>query len=815
MRPCSPWSFCPASSTSVRTPASECIQLISQGERPAVRSAMVYYLEGDLADEDVGGREALRHQPGGGPRGLARAARHPGRWTIESPADVEVARGLHRLGPTTSWPRFIDELRPGHGSGRHPVLPAPTSHEEGRDPTITEITHDRHLLVRPLPPHHLRHRARRRGNRRRRRAGRLRALSGSCATSSAATRSPVCLMDMGTIGAKWLKKEGILTGLDESEEINACTVQVQGGRGRRGAGLAATCSRTRPTTTPPRSSPSAARPPAWAAPSATRSRAAPTCTRPCASPARPTRTVPVAETHARQAAPAQARHHGGGRLLAPTATRSAWPRARCTSCTTPATPPSAWRSARWWARRRPTTCVARRRRRATWSCCWAAAPAATASAAPPAPPRPTPWNRWRPAAPRCRRATRPVERKIQRLFRRGDACRMIKRCNDFGAGGVSVAIGELADGLDIDLDAVPKKYDGLDGTELAISEIAGAHGRGAGAPRTWTPSSRSRTRRTWRPRRWPQVTEEPRVRMQLERRHHRGREPRVPRHSQRRGRSTRGREASPKRCDAPSRRQQLTDRGGTLCGRALERRWCSDLNVCLEQGPCGALRLHHRRGHGAHALRRRAPAHPGAWPWWRSCRCSSARPPTVSRHGLGLQPVPRRSEPLSRARTWPWWRSWPSWWPPASSWHNVYLTFQEYFEKLRDEPERWGKPAGGRAGRADGADRPGRGRHRRQGLHVRHLRAAGRAADAGVLRDGHRQSIDRVTSPELKEAGDNLIWRFASRMRVASSAAGAAFDAGGAPHRRRVSCAGRARRRRLRRRGRDAVEDGRGQRHRV
>lgn len=64
----------------------------------------------------------------------------------------------------------------------------------------------------------------------------------------------------------------------------------------------------------------------------------------------------------------------------------------------------------------------------------------------------------------------PEERKIQRLFRNGDVTRMIKRCNDFGAGGVSVAIGELADGLSIDLDAVRKKYDGLDGTELAISE---------------------------------------------------------------------------------------------------------------------------------------------------------------------------------------------------------------------------------------------------------------------------------------------------------------------------------------------------------
>ncbi len=64
----------------------------------------------------------------------------------------------------------------------------------------------------------------------------------------------------------------------------------------------------------------------------------------------------------------------------------------------------------------------------------------------------------------------PTERKIQRLFRRGEVSRIIKKCNDFGAGGVSVAIGELAPGLVVDLDKVPKKYAGLDGTELAISE---------------------------------------------------------------------------------------------------------------------------------------------------------------------------------------------------------------------------------------------------------------------------------------------------------------------------------------------------------
>jgi phosphoribosylformylglycinamidine synthase len=64
----------------------------------------------------------------------------------------------------------------------------------------------------------------------------------------------------------------------------------------------------------------------------------------------------------------------------------------------------------------------------------------------------------------------PTERKLQRLFRNSTVAKMIKRCNDFGAGGVSVAIGELCRGLDIDLDKVPKKYDGLDGTELSVSE---------------------------------------------------------------------------------------------------------------------------------------------------------------------------------------------------------------------------------------------------------------------------------------------------------------------------------------------------------
>ena len=82
----------------------------------------------------------------------------------------------------------------------------------------------------------------------------------------------------------------------------------------------------------------------------------------------------------------------------------------------------------------------------------------------------------------------PTERKIQRLFRRPEVSKLIKKCNDFGAGGVSVAIGELADGLVVDLDKVPKKYAGLDGTELAISEVSGENGSCRSTRRMWMTS---------------------------------------------------------------------------------------------------------------------------------------------------------------------------------------------------------------------------------------------------------------------------------------------------------------------------------------
>ena len=155
-----------------------------------------------------------------------------------------------------------------------------------------------------------------------------------------------------------------------------------------------------------------------------------------------------------------------------------------TSSTTPATWPSAWRSAPSWAPPPPTTCAAR-----------APSPGdkiillggrtgrdgiggATGSLQ--GPQRASPSRR---DGAEVQKGNAPVERKLQRLFRRGDACRLIKRCNDFGAGGVSVAMGELADGLYIDLDQRHQEVRGPRRHRARHLREPGAHGRGRGGGR--------------------------------------------------------------------------------------------------------------------------------------------------------------------------------------------------------------------------------------------------------------------------------------------------------------------------------------------
>ena len=278
---------------------------------------------------------------------------------------------------------------------------------------------------------------------------------------------PVCLMDMGTIGAKYLKKTGVMTDVDESEEINACTVKVKvdvDGEDQDWLFLFKNETHNHPTEIEP----SAVPPPAW--------RRHP---RPALGPQL---CVPGHACHRRrrphrprlrdargQAAAAQARNHRCRRLLQ--LRQPDWPCHR---------PGQRALSPGYVAKRMEVGAVV------------GATPANHVRRECPAPTdkiillggrtgrdgiggatgssKTQNTESIETSGAEVQKGNAPVERKLQRLFRRGDACRLIKRCNDFGAGGVSVAVGELADGLYVDLDTVTKKYDGLDGTELAISE---------------------------------------------------------------------------------------------------------------------------------------------------------------------------------------------------------------------------------------------------------------------------------------------------------------------------------------------------------
>ncbi len=444
--------------------ASECIQLISQGERPDVRSAVVYYLEGNLTDADVEAVKRYVINPV-----EAREASLEPRDTLamafERPADVEVIEGFTAFSDD-ELARFIDERGLAMDLADIQFCRAYFA-EEGRDPSITEIKmidtywsdHCRHTTFGTV----------------------LDDVEIADANVQAAfdrylelrhelgrDEKPVCLMDMGTIGAKWLKKEGILTGLDESEEINACTIKCKvdvDGEEQDWLYLFKNETHNHPTEIEPFGG-------------------AATCIGGCI------------------------RDPLSGRVYVHQAMR-------LTGCGDPRTPVEQTLEGKLPQRKIAQTAAAgyssygNQIGLATGHVaelyhegyvakhleCGAVVGAAPASNV----------RRERPApgdvvillggrtgrdgiggatgsskshnkasldtmASEVQKGNAPEERKLQRLFREPAVTRLIKRCNDFGAGGVSVAIGELADGLSIDLDAVRKKYDGLDGTELAISE---------------------------------------------------------------------------------------------------------------------------------------------------------------------------------------------------------------------------------------------------------------------------------------------------------------------------------------------------------
>ena len=203
--------------------AAECIQLISQGERPTVRSAKVYALEGTLSEADV---DAIKHyviNPVEA-REASLEAKTTLKTQVPTPGKVETIAGFNEM-DAAAGQKFIDERGLAMDLADLEFCQKYFS-EEGREPTITEIK-----VIDTYWSDHCRHTTF---------GTELDKVDIDDAAVKAAFErylemrhelgrdaKPVCLMDMGTIGAKWLKKNGILTGLDESEEINACTVKVK------------------------------------------------------------------------------------------------------------------------------------------------------------------------------------------------------------------------------------------------------------------------------------------------------------------------------------------------------------------------------------------------------------------------------------------------------------------------------------------------------------------------------------------------------------------------------------------------------------
>ena len=448
---------------------AQCIQLMAGVERPRVRHAKVYLLEGRLSQEEldkirgylinpVESREASLEKP----ETLAR--------DYAAPAMVETLTGFTAL-DEAGLAALLEKLGLAMDLDDLKFLQAYFRDDEGRDPTITEVRvvdtywsdHCRHTTfsthlddisiddpaVKEAYERYL--------------AARVEVYG-----EDKAAKRPQTLMDMATIGAKTLKKRGLLPELDESEEINACSIHVPAqvdGQTQDWLLMFKNETHNHPTEIEPFGG-------------------AATCIGGCI------RDPLSGRAYVHQAM----RVTGGGdpRVSFADTTPGKLPQRKIAQ--TAAAGYSSYGNQIGLA----TGHVAEVyhpgyiAKRLECGAVVGAAPASHVRREVPAPgdvvillggrtgrdgiggatgsSKSHNQKSLTTMASEVQKGNAPEERKLQRLFRDGSVTRLIKRCNDFGAGGVSVAIGELADGLAIDLDAVRKKYEGLDGTELAISE---------------------------------------------------------------------------------------------------------------------------------------------------------------------------------------------------------------------------------------------------------------------------------------------------------------------------------------------------------
>lgn len=443
--------------------AAQCIQIISQGERPRVRTAKVYMLYGNITEEEFAEIKKYVVNPV-----EARIATLEKPETLETkydiPTTVETLNGFIDL-DENALADFVKNY--GLAMDNDDIKFCQDYFKsEQRNPTITEIR-----MIDTYWSDHCRHTT-------------FLTNIDNCTFEDAllqeayddyiATRKelgrtkPVCLMDIATLAVRYLKKEGKLPKLDESEEINACTVKIKvdvDGESEDWLLLFKNETHNHPTEIEPFGG-------------------AATCI--------------------------------GGAIRDPLSGRSyVYGAMRVTGAANPLKSVSETMKGKLPQRKIVTTAAdgyssygnqiglatgivdeiyhdGYAAKRMEIGAVIAAAPAENVRREVPAPgdvvillggstgrdgcggatgsSKSHTLESLESCGAEVQKGNAPEERKLQRLFRNKEACLMIKRCNDFGAGGVSVAIGELADGLKIDLNAVPKKYDGLDGTELAISE---------------------------------------------------------------------------------------------------------------------------------------------------------------------------------------------------------------------------------------------------------------------------------------------------------------------------------------------------------
>ena len=654
--------------------AAQCIQLLSQGERPQIRSARVYALYGELTEADV---EAVKRYVVNPVEAREASLEKPETLalSVTEPAPVPVLAGF-REKDETGLRALLDELGLAMDLADLRFLQGYFRDGEKRDPTLTEVRvvdtywsdHCRHTTfsthlqniaiddpaVQAAYDRYL-------------------ALRQEVYGPEKAAARPVTLMDIATIGAKALKKRGMLPELDESEEINACSIHVPAavdGKEQDWLLMFKNETHNHPTEIEPFGG-------------------AATCIGGCIRDPLSGRTY--VHQAMRVTGGADPRQSLGETLPGRLPQRKL--------AQTAAAGYSSYGNQIGLA----TGHVAEvyhpgyAAKRLECGAVMAAAPAENVVRARPAPgdvvillggrtgrdgiggatgsSKSHDQKSLTAMASEVQKGNAPEERKLQRLFRRGEVTRLIKRCNDFGAGGVSVAVGELAPGLAIDLDAVRKIYEGLDGTELAISESQERMAVVV-APEDEARFIALAAEENLEAYRVALVTESPRMVMSWK--------GKTVADLSRAFLDTNGAPKTadvhvvfpaPASKDAPRGLRQVASALPCASRRGLTERFDSTVGAGTLLMPFGG-KYQRTPAQVMAALLPVLPGHTteqgGAMSWALDPERMSEDP-----YRGAYEAVVTSAAKLVAA---------------GADWEKLYLTLQEFFEKLREEPERWGKP---------------------------------------------------------------------------------------------------------------------------